>query len=105
MSDTTQFLGAPEQGDPHAATRLPPRGHDELRKLAAQRLAWEQPGQTLQLTALVHEAYLRLVGQGDPGWRSFVRSSARGEGGVALSARGGADRKALCHRLSTRMMP
>ena len=61
MSDVTRILSAIEQGDPHAAGRLLPLVYDELRKLAAQRLAQEKPGQTLQATALVHEAYLRLV--------------------------------------------
>jgi RNA polymerase sigma factor (TIGR02999 family) len=62
MSDVTQILSAIEQGDPQAAERLLPLVYDELRQLAAQRLAQERPGQTLQATALVHEAYLRLVG-------------------------------------------
>jgi RNA polymerase sigma factor (TIGR02999 family) len=61
MNDVTRILSAIEQGDPHAAGRLLPLIYDELRKLAAQRLANEKPGQTLQATALVHEAYLRLV--------------------------------------------
>jgi RNA polymerase sigma factor (TIGR02999 family) len=61
MSDVTHILSAVEQGDPHAAEQLLPLVYDELRKLAAQRLAQEMPGQTLQATALVHEAYLRLV--------------------------------------------
>jgi RNA polymerase sigma factor (TIGR02999 family) len=61
MSDVTQILSAIEQGDPHAAEQLLPLVYDELRKLAAQKLAREKPGQTLQATALVHEAYLRLV--------------------------------------------
>ena len=61
MSDVTRILSAIEQGDPHAAEQLLPLVYDELRKLAAQRLAQEKPGQTLQATALVHEAYLRLV--------------------------------------------
>jgi RNA polymerase sigma factor (TIGR02999 family) len=61
MSDVTRILSAIEQGDPHAAERLLQLVYDELRKLAAQRLAQEKPGQTLQATALVHEAYLRLV--------------------------------------------
>lgn len=60
-NDVTQVLGAIEQGDPHAAQELLPLVYDELRKLAAHRLAQENPGQTLQATALVHEAYLRLV--------------------------------------------
>ena len=62
MNDVTRILSAIEQGDPQAAERLLPLVYDELRKLAAQRLAQEKPGQTLQATALVHEAYLRLVG-------------------------------------------
>jgi RNA polymerase sigma factor (TIGR02999 family) len=61
MTEVTRILGAIEQGDPHAAGQLLPLVYDELRKLAAQKLAREQPGQTLQATALVHEAYLRLV--------------------------------------------
>src|SRR5947207_12425438 len=61
MSDVTRILSAIEQGDPVAAEQLLPLVYDELRKLAAQRLAQEKPGQTLQATALVHEAYLRLV--------------------------------------------
>jgi RNA polymerase sigma factor (TIGR02999 family) len=61
MSEVTGILSAIEQGDPHAAEDLLPLVYDELRKLAAQKLAQEKPGQTLQATALVHEAYLRLV--------------------------------------------
>src|SRR5215813_12265968 len=61
MSEVTRILSAIEQGDPRAADELLPLVYDELRKLAAQRLAQEQPGQTLQATALVHEAFLRLV--------------------------------------------
>ena len=61
MSDVTRILSAIEQGDPQAADELLPLVYDELRKLAAQKLAQEKPGQTLQATALVHEAYLRLV--------------------------------------------
>ena len=61
MSDVTQILSAIEHGDPRAAGELLPLVYDELRKLAAARLAQEKPGQTLQATALVHEAYLRLV--------------------------------------------
>jgi RNA polymerase sigma factor (TIGR02999 family) len=61
MSDVTHVLSAIEQGDPHAAEQLLPLVYDELRKLATQKLAQEKPGQTLQATALVHEAYLRLV--------------------------------------------
>src|SRR5512144_426178 len=62
MNDVTRVLSAIEQGDPQAAEQLLPLVYDELRKLAAQKLAQEKPGQTLQATALVHEAYLRLVG-------------------------------------------
>ena len=61
MSEVTRILSAIEQGDPAAAEQLLPLVYDELRKLAAQRLANEKPGQTLQATALVHEAYVRLV--------------------------------------------
>ena len=65
MDEVTSILSAIEQGDPHAAEQLLPLVYDELRKLAAQKLAQEKPGQTLQATALVHEAYLRLVATGD----------------------------------------
>ena len=61
MTDVTQILNAIEQGDPSAAEQLLPLIYDELRRLAAQRMAQEKPGQTLQATALVHEAYIRLV--------------------------------------------
>jgi RNA polymerase sigma factor (TIGR02999 family) len=66
MSEVTRILSAIEQGDPHAAEQLLPLVYDELRRLAAQNLASEKPGQTLQATALVHEAYLRLVGVAEP---------------------------------------
>lgn len=61
MSDVTLILSALEQGDPSAVDKLLPLVYDELRKLAAARMAQESPGQTLQATALVHEAYLRLI--------------------------------------------
>src|SRR5262245_15154380 len=61
MSDVTRILSAIERGDPSAAEQLLPLVYDELRKLAAERMAQEKPGQTLQATGLVHEAYLRLV--------------------------------------------
>src|SRR5712692_7930825 len=61
MSELTRILSSIEQGDPQAAKQLLPLVYDELRKLSAQKLAHEAPGQTLQSTALVHEAYLRLV--------------------------------------------
>ena len=70
MDDVTRILSAIEQGDLHAAEQLLPLVYAELRRLAAQKLAHEAPGQTLQATALVHEAYLRLVGTQDPGWNS-----------------------------------
>ena len=71
MSDVNQILSAIEQGDPHAAEQLLPLVYDELRNLAATKLGQEKPGQTLQATALVHEAYLRLVGSdSDQQWQS-----------------------------------
>jgi RNA polymerase sigma factor (TIGR02999 family) len=70
MLEVTRLLDAAAAGDPKAAAELLPLVYDELRKLAAARLAAERPGQTLQATALVHEAYLRLVGQGvNAGWK------------------------------------
>src|SRR5262245_33691858 len=62
MTDVTRILSAIEQGDPHAAAQLLPLVYEELRQLAAVQMAREKPGQTLDATALVHEAYLRLVG-------------------------------------------
>jgi RNA polymerase sigma factor (TIGR02999 family) len=71
MADVTQILNGIEQGDPHAAEQLLPLIYGELRKLAARKLAQEKPGQTLQATALVHEAYMRLVGQNEEAhWNS-----------------------------------
>jgi RNA polymerase sigma factor (TIGR02999 family) len=61
MHEVTRILSAIDQGDPHAAEQLLPLVYDELRRLAAQKMAHEQPGQTLQATALVHEAYIRLL--------------------------------------------
>ena len=69
MNEATRIITAIEQGDPHAAAQLLPLVYDELRKLAAQKLAQEKPGQTLLATALVHEAYLRLVG--DPNTQTW----------------------------------
>jgi RNA polymerase sigma factor (sigma-70 family) len=66
MSDVTQILAQIESGDPAAASQLLPLVYDELRRLARQKLTHEKPGQTLQATALVHEAYLRLVGPAGP---------------------------------------
>ena len=65
MSDVTRILSAIEQGDPSAAEQLLPLVYDELRKLAALQMAHDRPGETLNPTALVHEAYLRLVGAGN----------------------------------------
>jgi RNA polymerase sigma factor (TIGR02999 family) len=71
MNEVTRILSAIEQGDPHAAEQLLPLVYDELRELAAQKLAHEKPGQTLQATALVHEAYVRLVdAEKTPHWNS-----------------------------------
>src|SRR5436309_4681852 len=77
MSEVTRIPTAIEQGDPSAAAQLLPLVYDELRQLAAQKLAQEKPGQTLQATALVHEAYLRLVaspgresGEAEQRWES-----------------------------------
>lgn len=66
MPDLTRILSAAAAGDRRAAGELLPLVYEELRKLAAARLAYENPGQTLQATALVHDAYLRLVGDGQP---------------------------------------
>ena len=83
MSDVTRILSQIEQGDPQAAEKLLPLVYDELRKLAAARLAHEKPGQSLQATALVHEAYLRLVGNknaspaGYAGSRQFFLAAAQ----------------------------
>ena len=79
MSDVTQILGAIEGGDPKAADELLPLVYKELRLLAGQRMAQEKPGQTLQATALVHEAYLRLVAGEDQNWNSrghFFKAAA-----------------------------
>jgi RNA polymerase sigma factor (TIGR02999 family) len=80
MSEVTRILSAIEQGDPHAAEHLLPLVYEELRKLAASKLAGEAPGQTLQATALVHEAYVRLVGdEPSAGWagrRHFFAAAA-----------------------------
>jgi RNA polymerase sigma factor (TIGR02999 family) len=81
MSEVTRILSAIEQGDPHAAGQLLPLVYEELRQLAAAKLAQEKPGQTLQATALVHEAYLRLVdvdnAQHWDGRRHFFAAAAR----------------------------
>jgi RNA polymerase sigma factor (TIGR02999 family) len=80
MNEVTQILAGIEAGDAHAAEQLLPLVYDELRKLAAQKLAQEKPGQTLEATALVHEAYLRLVGnEANMHWNSrghFIAAAA-----------------------------
>jgi len=79
MTDVTRILNAIEQGDARAADELLPLVYEELRLLAAQKLSQERPGQTLQATALVHEAYLRLVGEEAQDWKSrshFFRAAA-----------------------------
>jgi RNA polymerase sigma factor (TIGR02999 family) len=70
MNEVTRIINAIEQGDPHAAEKLLPLVYEELRVLAAQKMAQEPPGQTLQATALVHEAYIRLVGSEIQNWNS-----------------------------------
>ena len=82
MSEVTRILSAIEQGDPQAAKELLPLVYDELRRLAAQKLAQEKPGQTLEATALVHEAYIRLVTP------PKSPPSKGGEGGVHWNSRG-----------------
>ena len=83
MTDVTQILSQIESGDPSAAEQLLPLVYEELRKLAAAKLAQEKPGQTLQATALVHEAYLRLVDvEKAQHWnssRAFLRGRRRGD--------------------------
>ena len=79
MSDVTRILTAIEQGDANAADKLLPLVYEELRRLAAQRMSQELPGQTLQATALVHEAYIRLVGSEGRNWKGrthFVAAAA-----------------------------
>lgn len=83
MSDVTRILSAIEQGDPRAAEQLLPLVYEELRKLAAEKMAQESPGQTLQATALVHEAYLRLV----PSLKS-LRSQESDPVGLCWNSRG-----------------
>src|SRR5438128_2066696 len=78
MSEVSQLLSAVQQGDPKAAEELLPLVYEELRRLAAQRLGHERPGQTLQPTALVHEAYLRLVGTTEPEGSQQDKWSGRG---------------------------
>ena len=80
MSEVTRILEAVERGEPNAAEELLPLVYEELRRLAAYQLAHETPGQTLQATALVHEAYLRLIGNPDQQWngaRHFFLAAAQ----------------------------
>jgi RNA polymerase sigma factor (TIGR02999 family) len=70
VGDVTQILDRVEQGDPKASEELLPLVYEELRRLAAAKMSQEKPGQTLQATALVHEAWLRLTGPDDQGWRN-----------------------------------
>jgi hypothetical protein len=103
MSEVTRILSAIEEGDSTAANQLLPLVYDELRQLAAQRLAQEKPGQTLQATALVHEAYVRLVDTDKAqNWNS------RGHFFAAASARLGSlssARMAICTSLALRTIP
>src|SRR5215204_994463 len=103
MDDVTRILSAVERGDPQAAEQLLPLVYDELRRLAAARLAREKPGQTLDATALVHEAYLRLMGdQQFDGRRHFFAAAAEAMRRVLVdrarerhSLKRGGDRKRL----------
>ena len=97
MSEVTQILAAIEAGDPLAAEQLLPLVYDELRKLAAQKIAQEKPGQTLQATALVHEAYLRLVGnQNFANRRHFFSAAAQAMRRILIDS---ARRKQLAPRV------
>jgi RNA polymerase sigma factor (TIGR02999 family) len=105
MSDVTRILNAIEQGDARATEELLPLVYDELRLLAAQRLSQERPGQTLQATALVHEAYIRLVGAEARNWDSrghFFTAAAEAMRRILVenarhkrSIKSGGDRKRL----------
>ena len=95
MNEVTRILTAIEEGDPRAAEELLPLVYDELRKLAAHKLTQEKPGQTLQATALVHEAYLRLVGSGDA---SAPRARRWGSRGHFFAAAAEAMRRILINR-------
>ncbi len=87
MSEVTRILSAIEQGDAHAAEQLLPLVYDELRQLAAHKLAQEKPGQTLQATALVHEAYVRLVGKASAAGSGLWNSRAHFFGAAAEAMR------------------
>src|SRR3954452_2170570 len=105
MTDVTRILSAIEQGDPHAAEQLLPLVYDELRKLATIKLAHERPGQTLQPTALVHEAYVRLAGAKDAlHWDSracFLAAAAKAMRRIRVESarrKGSAKRGGQMHR-------
>jgi hypothetical protein len=87
MNDVTHILSAIEHGDPQAAEQLLPLVYHELRKLAAQKLAREQSGQTLQATALFQEAYVRLEGEGAGGWENRQHFFAAADGARAEHSR------------------
>ena len=98
MSEVTRILSAIDAGDPQAAEQLLPLVYNELRKLAAQKLAQEKPGQTLEATALVHEAYLRLVGdQQFANRRHFFAAAAQAMRRILVEA---ARRKQLAPRVA-----
>jgi RNA polymerase sigma factor (TIGR02999 family) len=111
MSEATRILTASEQGDPGASEELLPLVYDELRRLAARKLAREEPGQTLQPTSLVHEAYLRLVGPGGgPAWENrahFLAAAAEAMRRILIDRardrkrlkRGGGGRRLRCRGL------
>ena len=98
MSEVTRILEAVERGEANAAAELLPLVHEELRRLAAYQLAHETPGQTLQATALVHEAYLRLIGNPDQHWngaRHFFLAAAQAMRRILIdNAR---RKRATCH--------
>jgi RNA polymerase sigma factor (TIGR02999 family) len=96
MTEVTRILERIQEGDSHAAEQLLPLVYDELRKLAAQKLAQEKPGQTLQATALVHEAYLRLVASGDA---SVPREQPWNSRGHFFAAAAAAMRRILVERV------
>ena len=95
MSDVTQILSQIEQGDPEASEQLLPLVYDELRKLAAMKLAQEKPGQTLQATALVHEAYVRLAKPSGSKSEAAVKSASWNSRGHFFAAAAEAMRRIL----------
>src|SRR5436305_470094 len=112
MADVTRILSAIDAGDPHAAGQLLPLVYDELRRLAAQRLAQEAPGHTLQATALVHEAYLRLVGsEPDRSWEGkahFFAAAAQAMRRILIDAarrKGRRKRGGGLHRVDSMEQP